>query len=473
MAQGTGLDGGAVDEMQRSFLGELVRPGDVTYNEHRKVWNGSIDRHPALIARCTGVADIRAALRLARSQDLRVAVRGGGHSFPGLSVCDGGMVIDLGPMKRIQVNPEARTARVQAGVLLGELDRETQEFGLAVPSGIVTHTGVAGLTLGGGIGWVMRKYGLTIDQLLSVDLVTADGETVRASEDQNPDLFWGVRGGGGNFGIVTSFEFKVHPLGEVLAGLTLHPIERGREALRFWRGFELKAPQEVTDAALIFKPPADLPVPDVLRAGAVGLGGVFSGPLETAERVLRPLREFGPPTADTYQAMPYSAAQTMADFLWPRGRFNYWKSGYLKALSDEVIDVLLAAFVKAPSEHTVIVLEHNGHGAMERVPEDATAFGDRGWPFNLLVTSAWTGAAESEANVRWTRELWSAVQPFLSPSVYVNYLGEQSPELVRAAYGKKYERLVALKDKYDPTNFFCMNQNIRPSSGPAAVARSA
>jgi len=462
-----------MQHLKAKLRGQLVLPADPQYDRVRQVHNAMIDKRPALIVSCAGVADVIAAVHFGRKHELVVAVRGAGHNVAGTSVCDGGLLIDLGGLKSIRVDAAARTARVEPGVTWAELAHELQVFDLAATGGFVGTTGVAGLTLGGGLGWLVRKHGLALDNLLSADVVTADGELLTASTQNNPDLFWGVRGGGGNFGIVTSFEFKVHPLGEVLAGLTLHPIERGREALRFWRGFELKAPQEVTDAALIFKPPADLPVPDVLRAGAVGLGGVFSGPLETAERVLRPLREFGPPTADTYQAMPYSAAQTMADFLWPRGRFNYWKSGYLKALSDEVIDVLLAAFVKAPSEHTVIVLEHNGHGAMERVPEDATAFGDRGWPFNLLVTSAWTGAAESEANLRWTRELWSAVQPFLSPSVYVNYLGEQSPELVRAAYGKKYERLVALKDKYDPTNFFCMNQNIRPSSGPAAVARSA
>ena len=355
--------------------------------------------------------------------------------------------------------------RVEPGVTWGEVNHDLQTFGLAATGGFIGTTGVSGLTLGGGLGWLVRKHGLALDNLLSVDVVTADGQLLTASSTQNEDLFWAVRGGGGNFGIVTSFEFKVHPAGVVLAGLVLHPMARGKKALQFWRDYEGTAPEELTAGALLFNAPADLPVPEVLRKDLiVAMGGVYAGSLDTGEQALRSLREFGPPAADIFQAMPYSAAQTMADFLWPRGLYNYWKSSFLKALSDSAIDTILAFFAKVPSPRTVAVIEHNGDGAMSRIGSDETAFGHRNWPYNLLVTSMWTDAAESEANIQWTRELWDAMQPFMADAVYVNYLGEEGEERVRAAYGvAKYERLVGLKNKYDPTNFFRLNQNIKPT----------
>jgi FAD/FMN-containing dehydrogenase len=462
-----------LQEFRKSLRGQLLLPSQPGYEEARKIHNAMIDRRPAMIVRCAGVADVITAVKFARTNGIVVAVRGAGHNVAGTSLCDGGMVIDLSTMKGIWVRPGAHTARVEPGVTWAELAHDLQAFGLAATGGYVGTTGVAGLTVGGGLGWMVRKHGLALDNLLSADVVTAEGQLLTADSAEHPELFWGIRGGGGNFGIVTSFEFKVHPAGTVLAGLVLHPASRIREALRFWREYESTAPEEMTNGALLFTAPAGLPLPDVLRGGPiVGMGGVWVGPLDAGERALRPLREFGPPAADIYQPMPYSAAQTMADFLWPKGSYNYWKSSYLKSLSDGAIDTLVDFYARAPSPRTVIVLEHNGDGAMSRVPEEVTAFGHRNWSYNLLVTTIWTDAVDTDANVRWTRELWTAMKPFLADAAYVNYLGEVDEEGVRAAYGRKYDRLTALKEKYDPTNFFRMNQNIRPARAASGAAEA-
>jgi FAD/FMN-containing dehydrogenase len=320
---------------------------------------------------------------------------------------------------------------------------------------------------------MVRKHGLALDNLLAADVVTADGDLLTVSATEHQDLFWGIRGAGGNFGVVTSFKFKVHSAGTVLTGLVLHPLSKGRKPLRFWCEYESTAAEEMTNSALVFTAPPALPVPDELRREPlVGIGGVYVGPLEEGARLLRPLREFGPPVADIYRAMPYSAAQTMADFLWPKGSYNYWKSSYLKSLSDEAIDTILRCYSKAPSPRSVVVVEHNGDGAMSRVAADATAFGHRNWPYNFLITAVWTDVADTDANVRWTREFWEAMRPFLAEAAYVNYLGEVSEEGARAAYGGKYERLARLKDKYDPTNFFRLNQNIKPAHAAAGAAES-
>ena len=463
MAKGTEIDEGAVYELQTSFRGELLRPEDVGYDKHRKVWNGSIDRHPALIARCTGAADVRAALRLARSQDLLVAVRGGGHSFPGLSVCDDGMLIDLGLMKGIRVDPEARTARVQAGVLLGELDRETQEFGLAVPSGIVTHTGVAGLTLGGGLGWVMRKYGLTIDQLLSVDVITAEGELVRASEDRNADLFWGVRGGGGNFGIVTEFEFRLNPVGPyVMAGPVFWPMEDAPEVLGFYRGWIADCPDELMTIAVLRRAPA-LPIvpPDLVGKHVVAIAACYAGPVEEGERALRPLKEFGSPVLDLCRPKPFVEHQKMFDPSFPHGWSYYVRSCDVAALNDDVIDITVEHGRRITSPITSIGLWQMG-GAVERIDNRATAFNGRqaGFTFNINGNSKTAEGFDGERE--WARNYWSALAPHHT-SVYVNFLMEEGEDRVRQAYGAtKYDRLKALKRKYDPTNFFTLNQNIKP-----------
>ena len=457
------IEDGAVENLRASLRGEVVGPGDPGYDEHRKVWNGSIDRRPGLIARCAGVADVRAAVRFGREHGLVVAVRGGGHSFPGLSVCDGGLLIDLGPMRGIRVDPEAGTVRAQAGVLLGELDRETQAFGMAVPSGIVTHTGLAGLTLGGGIGWIMRKHGLTIDQLASVDVVTADGEFVKASEDHNPDLFWGVRGGGGNFGIVTDFEFRLTPLGpDVMAGAVFWPMEEAPEVLRFYRDWIADCPDELMTIVGQRKAPA-LPVvpPDLVGRRVLAVAACYAGPVDDGQRVLRPLKQFGSPVVDVCQPKPYLAHQQMFDPSFRPGWWYYVRSCDVAELSDGVIDVVVEHGNRISSPISSIALWQMG-GAVGRVGEDDTAFSGRkaGFTFNINGNSLTADGFEAER--QWARDYWSALAPYHT-SVYVNFLMEEGQDRVRQAYGaSKYDRLKALKRKYDPTNFFRLNQNIKP-----------
>lgn len=463
LGEDTAIDRPAVEDLRASFRGELVRPGEPGYEEHRKVWNGSIDRRPGLIARCTGVADVRAAVRFARDRGLVVAVRGGGHSFPGLSVCDDGLLIDLGPMRGIRVDPEAGTARAQAGVLLGELDRETQAFGLAVSTGIVTHTGVAGLTLGGGIGWIMRKHGLTIDHLRSVDLVTADGEFVKASEDQNADLFWGVRGGGGNFGIVTDFEFRLNPLGPyVVAGPVFWAMEDAPAVLRFHRDWIADCPDELMTIAVQRRAPA-LPFvpPDLVGKLVVGIAACYAGPVDEGERVVAPLKGFGSPVLDLCQPKPYLAHLQMFDPSFPHGWWYYVRSCDVEQLSDDVIDVVVEHGMRIRSPITSVALWQMG-GAVARVAEDDTAFHGRkaGFTFNINGNSQTADGFEAER--QWARDYWSALAPHHT-SVYVNFLMEEGEDRVRQAYGAdKYDRLKALKRKYDPTNFFRLNQNIKP-----------
>jgi hypothetical protein len=467
VGQGAGsgvIDAPAVDELRASFAGPLIGPGDSAYDEHRKVWNGSIDRRPGLIARCRGVADVRAAVRFARDRELLVAVRSGGHSFPGLSVCDGGILIDLGPMKGIRVDPDGRTARAQAGVLLGELDRETQAFGLAVPSGIVTHTGLAGLTLGGGIGWIMRKYGLTVDQLLSVDIVTADGEFLTASADQNAELFWGIRGGGGNFGIVVDFEFRLNHLGpQVLAGPVFWPSEQAEGVLRFYREWIADCPDELMTIVLQRRAPA-LPVvpPELVGKLVVGVAVCWSGPIEEGEKVVRPLRAFGSPVLDLCQPKPFLAHQQMLDPSFQHGWWYYVRSCDVGALTDEVIDVMVEHGRRITSPISSIALWQMG-GAVGRVGEQETAFNGRNAAFTFNINGNSKTADGFEVERQWVRDYWTALAPHHT-SVYVNFLMEEGEARVRQAYGaEKYDRLKALKRTYDPTNLFRRNQNIDPT----------
>ncbi len=459
------LEDSVVQAFKSSLRGELLLPSDDGYDAARKIYNAMIDKRPAMIARCAGAADVITCVNFAREHHLLVSVRGGGHNVAGKAVCDDGLMIDLSRMKGIRVDPIRRTVRAEPGLTWGELNDDLQIFGLAATGAYVSTTGISGLTLGGGLGWLVRKHGLTVDNLLSADIVTADGRLLIASATENEDLFWCVRGGGGNFGIVASFEFKIHPAGTVLAGLVIHPLARAREALQFWREYEATAPEELTAAALLVNVPDDPSAPEILRgAPVVAMGGVYAGPLEAGEKALRPLRDYGPPAADIFQPMPYSAAQKMADFLWPPDFYNYWKSSFLTGCSDGAIDIMLDFFARAPSPRTVVVIEHNGDGAMSRVAELETAVGHRTWPYNLLLTSIWSDARDSEVNIRWTREFWDAMQPFMADAVYVNYLGEEGEERIRSAYGvAKYERLVALKKKYDPSNLFRLNQNIGPA----------
>jgi FAD/FMN-containing dehydrogenase len=455
----------AVEEFETRLRGELLRPAGPEYDAARRVFNAMIDRRPAFIARCAGVADVMESVKFARSHNLLAAVRGGGHNVTGNAVCDDGLVIDLTPMKGVWIDPAARVARVQAGLTWAEVNHDLQPFGLAATGGFVGTTGVAGLTLGGGLGWLVRKHGLACDNLLSVDLVTADGEFLRASATENADLFWGLRGGGGNFGVATSFEFRVHPVGVALAGLVIHPLDRAADAIRFWRDYARTAPEEFTSGAILMTaPPAPFVPAEAKGQPVVAIGGVYAGALDAGESALRPLREFASPVADIFQPMPYSAAQTMADALWPPGYLNYWKSSFLEALPDDAIDTILEHFAGVPSPLTSVILEHNGDGALERVGADESAFGHRDWTHNLLIPSLWADPADTERNVDWTRSLFEAMEPFRPNAVYLNYLDSEGDERVREAYGPaKYERLVSLKNAYDPTNFFRLNQNIPPA----------
>jgi FAD/FMN-containing dehydrogenase len=458
---------GALDiaGLQDGFRGELLRPQDPGYEAARKVWNGSISRFPALIARCAGVADVIAAVKFAKDSGLLVAVRGGGHSFPGLSVCDGGLVIDLSLMKGISVDPEARTVRAQAGVLLGELDRETQEFGLAVPSGIVTHTGLSGLALGGGINWLMRKYGLTIDQLLSVDLVTAEGELVKASETENPDLFWGVRGGGGNFGIVTEFTFRLNPVGPiVLAGPIFWLMEESPNVLRFYREWIAEAPDELMTIVIHRKAPPLPFVPRELHGKlVVGVVCCYAGAVEEGEQVVKPLKEFGSPVLDLCVPKPFLAHQGMFDASFQHGWWYYMRACDVAELTDEVIDITVEHSLRINSPLTAFPIWQLG-GAVARVGEDETAFGGRGAGHTFNITASTETAEGFDEEREWVRNFWSALEPYHT-SVYVNFLMEEGEERVRQAYGaKKYDRLKALKRRYDPDNLFRLNQNISPAA---------
>ena len=440
------LDDRAVTELRRALAGELLRPDDPAHDEHRRVWNGSIDRVPALIARCTGVADVIAAVRFARQSGLAVAVRGGGHSFPGLSVCDGGLVIDLSPMKGIRVDPEARTVRAQAGVLLGELDREAQAFGLAVPAGIVTHTGLAGLTLGGGIGWLMRKHGLTIDQLVSVDLITADGEFMKASEDENQDLFWGIRGGGGNFGVVTEFEFRLVPVGPiVLAGPVFWPMEESPKVLRFYRDWIAEAPDELMTIVVHRRaPPLDFVPTELHGKPVVSVVCCYAGAVDDGEEVVRPLKSFGSPVLDLCERKPFLAHQAMFDPSFRHGWWYYMRSCDVAELTDEIIEITVEHSLRIRSPLTAFPIWQGG-GAVARVGADETAFNGRGVGHTFNITGMTESSEGFEEEREWVRSFWSALEPWHT-SVYVNFLMDEGEDRVREAYGaEKYGRLKALK----------------------------
>jgi FAD/FMN-containing dehydrogenase len=451
-----------VTEFRASMRGVVLGPEDEGYELHRRVWNGMIDKRPRLIARCTGVADVLAAVQFARTQDLPLAVRSGGHNVAGHAVCDDGLVIDLSLMKGVRVDPTTRRVQAEVGLTWGELDRETQAFGLATPGGMVSTTGITGLTLGGGVGWLLRKYGLACDNLLAVDVVTADGRFLAASETEHADLFWGLRGGGGNFGIVTSLQYRLHPVTTVLGGVIVYPFARARELLRFYREFCATASDELTTLATFMTLPADPSLPEQLHnLPAVIIGVCHTGPVDEAERAVQPLRTVVPPLLDALSLMSYSAVQTMQDAFFPAGLQHYWRSAYLGDLGDDAIDALIdhADVVTLPL--TGIDIHHMG-GAMARVAADATAFGHRDAPYLVNMYAIWTNPSEAERHIAWLRGLTAALGP-CSRGVYVNFLADEGEEGVRAAYDvAAYERLVALKNKYDPLNLFRLNQNIRP-----------
>ena len=455
---GTNISDAIIQEFKTALSGQLMLPEHPSYNEARKVWNAMIDRRPALIVRCAGTADVIKSVKFARANNLLVSVRAGGHNVGGKAVCDNGIMIDLSLMKGIWVDPSRQIALAQPGMRLGEFDRETQAFGLATTLGIISNTGIAGLTLGGGVGWLARKYGLACDNLLSVDIVTADGQFLKASDKENEDLFWGVRGGGGNFGIVTSFEYKLHRVGpQVLAGMVLHPFEKAREALKFYRNYSASIPDDMNTVCALLTSPEGHPV--------VAIVVCYHGQsIDAGQQKLRPLREFGPPIADLISPMSYVEAQSILDLaVPPSGLRSYWKSHFLKEISDQAIDTLVDHFAKVPSPRTAIQLQQFG-GAVSRVREDATAFGHRqDGEYDLIILSLWQNSSDDNTNISWTRELWDAIKPFSPGGVYSNNLGDDEPEgRGRAAYGSNYDRLVAMKNKYDPTNLFRLNQNIKP-----------
>jgi FAD/FMN-containing dehydrogenase len=452
----------AIQNFRAALRCPSICPGEPGYDTGRTIHNATIDRRPAIIARCAGAADVLACVQFAREHDLLVSVRGGGHSIAGKAVCDGGLMIDLAAMKGIRVDPARRNVRAEPGLTLGEFDRETQAFGLATTMGVVSKTGISGLTLGGGIGWLVHKHGLACDNLISADVVTADGRLLTASAAENEDLFWGVRGGNGNFGVVTSLEYQLHELGPVLGGDVLYPVAKTGEILRFYREFAPSCPDELSTQALTFEMPGIGPV--------VAVGGCYSGSIEDGEKVLQPLRTFGSPVADLFAAMPYVQLQSMFDPFFLPGRHDYTKANFIKGLTDDAIDAF-TEYATAPSPYTFGVLEHMG-GAFSRVPVAQTAFPHRQHAYNFSIWSSWADPAESEKNVQWTRDFFEAMRPFMTEGVYVNYLEDDGDPQAREAYGPNYNRMVALKNKYDPTNFFRMNHNIRPSQITSAEARA-
>jgi hypothetical protein len=463
-AEGRQLPPSAVNALKREFRGQIVEPGNLDYDQHRRIWNGSIDRCPAMIARCADADDVSRAIRFVRESGLDLTVRSGGHSFPGHSVHDDAVVVDLSLMKEIQVDPASRTARVQAGVRLGELDQATQASGLAVPAGIVTTTGLAGLTLGGGIGWLMRKYGLTIDQLLSVELVTANGERVRVSETENPDLFWAVRGAGANFGVVTEFVYRLNPLGpEVFAGGTFWPMEESANVLRFYRDWITDVPDELTTIVVHRKAPPLPELPAELHGRpVVTVLSCYAGPVEDGERVLAPLRAYGSPLLDIHARKPFTTHQAMFDPSFPNGWWYYFRSCEVDTLTDEVIDITAEHALRLRSPLTAFPIFHMG-GAVGRVGDDETAFQGRtaGHIFNINATTSTQDGFDDERD--WSRTFWAALQPH-HRGVYVNFLMDEGDQRVREAYGAaKYDRLRALKRQYDPDNVFHHNQNIPPA----------
>jgi FAD/FMN-containing dehydrogenase len=454
-----------VGEHLGNLSGTLLTPDSPGYDEARTIWNAMIDRHPGLIVRCTTPGDVSRAVRFARAHDLLVAVRGGGHNIAGNAVCDGGLMIDLSPMRAVRVDPAARTARVEAGATLAEGDSATQAYGLATPLGVNSTTGIAGLTLGGGFGWLSRRFGLTIDNLLSAEVVTADGEAVRASATDHPDLFWAIRGGGGNFGVVTSFEFRLHPVGpEVLSGLIVHPLAAARDVLRFYRDFLPTTPEEFVCWFVLRKaPPLPFLAPEWHGREILGLAMCWSGDIAQGGRVAAPLRAFGKPLADVVAPHPYTAWQTVLDPLLTPGLRNYWKSHDFLALSDGLIDVFLDYTRKIPDPNTEIAFAQLG-GAVSRVPANATAYTHRDAQFVVNVHGRWEDPAKDSGCIGWARELFRAAAPFATGGAYVNFLTEEEGERVRAAYGSNYDRLAELKRRYDPGNLFRMNQNIRPAA---------
>ena len=455
----------ALDELRGGLRGTLCLPGEPGYDTARTIWNAMIDRHPAAIVRAAGAADVMRAVGIAREHQLLLSVRGGGHNIAGNAVCEGGLMLDLTPMKSVRVDPRARTARVEPGVTLGEFDREAQAFALATPLGINSTTGIAGFTLGGGFGWISRKYGLTVDNLLSVDVVTADGKLVHANAKENPDLFWALRGGGGNFGVVTSFEFQLHPVGpQVISGLIVHPFAQARKLLEGYRQFVASAPEDVTAWVVLRKAPPLPFLPAEVHGKEVLVFAVCAiGDPQKATDALAPLRALGKPIADVVGPHPFVGWQTAFDPLLTPGARNYWKSHDYRSLEDGFVQAVVDAVGRLPSPECEVFIGNLG-GAVNRVRADATAYPHRDVNFIMNVHTRWREPAQDKACIAWARQLFDATAPFATGGVYVNFMPEDETQRVqKGAYGPNYERLAKLKARYDPTNLFRMNQNIPPA----------
>jgi FAD/FMN-containing dehydrogenase len=454
-----------VDALAAGLRGRVISRSDAEYDDARRVWNGMIDKRPLLIVMCAGVADVVAAVNFVRQHELPVAVRGGGHNVSGTGVCDDGVVIDLSLMRGVRVDPERRTVWAQGGCTWADIDRETQPFGLAVPGGVVSETGVAGLTLSGGYSNQRRAHGMTIDNLVACEIVTADGRYLRASEDEHADLFWALRGGGGNFGVVTAFEYTAHPHGPSLYQAEVYyPVEQAREILAAWREAIEDAPDEITSTAVFWSFPAVPEIPAEMHGAPFLLViASYAGPVEEGEVALGPLRYLGTPILDASRVVDYLEAPSSIDALLPSGRRYYWTGHYLTGLADDAIDLVTDRALEAPSPLSLIVVRQMG-GVMGRVPAEATAFGDRSAPFHLSIDATWEAAEDDERNLAWAKSFWTDAQRFSSGQVYFNFAGllEGGDEAVRRSFGRNYERLVDVKTAYDPGNLFRLNPNIAP-----------
>jgi FAD/FMN-containing dehydrogenase len=441
------------------FQGPVFEPADSGYDNARQIWNASVSKRPRMIARCSGLADVIAAVNFGRANNLPTAVRGGGHNVGGRALCDDGLVIDLSPMRSVFVDHATRRVRVQGGATLGDIDRETHVFGLAVPCGIVSKTGIGGLTLGGGVGWLIRKYGMTIDNLVSAQVVTSDGKVLTASASENDDLFWALRGGGGNFGVVTSFEFQAHPVTTVLGGLLLYPRAMAIEVIRHFRDYMASAPDELTAYAALLHGPDGSPL--------VGVIPCYCGDVAEGERVLKSLRTFGSPIVDGVQAMPFPMMQSLLGASFPDGNHNYWKSRLQRELSDEAISAIVEHANRLNSPLSVVVFEYYG-GAAGRVSSEATAFPHRYLPWDILFLAQWTDPAQSDMHRDWARSGEEVLQPFSENAHLLSALDIEAEDVVKTAFGSNLPRLAAIKKKYDPSNFFRVNHNIAPGTQPAA-----
>jgi len=452
------------DSLRSTFSGTLLESGDASYDDVRKVHNGLIDKRPALIAQCRSAADVAAAIKIARTSGLPVSVRGGGHNVAGRAVVDEGLMIDLSPMRNVKVDPEARVAVVEGGATWAEVNRATQEHGLATTGGVISSTGVAGLTLGGGLGWFMALHGMAVDNLIAAELVTADGRVLNVSDEEHPDLFWAIRGGGGNFGVATKLSFRLHPVGEIVGGLAAHPLDSAPEMLRFYRTATQTAPDELTVfAGLVHAPDGS--------GAKLGAMVVFYPDVEGGAHAVAPIKAFGPPVMDAVGPMSYEQINTILDAGFPKGALNYWKSSFLSELSDAAIETMVRQFQECPAPMGAILLEHF-HGAVTRVNVSDTAFPHRQKGYNLVIIAEWVDSAQTDECIAWARRTYDAMRPFMAEGRYMNYIGDdETSDASSAAYGPNYARLREIKAKYDPTNVFQLNQNIKPAQ-PVSAASS-